>query len=124
MSFMVTGFLAGLFMRRVDVIVCPSPQFFTACAAYVLSRFKRRPFVFELRDLWPDSILAVGAMEDSAATRALKRLEYFLYRKAALIVSRTHSFKQVLTSNGTPSHKITVVPNGADLIGFKPRSRP
>src|SRR3954463_2610009 len=46
MSFMVTGFIAGLFVRRIDVIVCTSPQFFTACAAYVLSRFKRRPFVF------------------------------------------------------------------------------
>src|SRR3954471_11795058 len=124
MSFMVSGFLAGLFSQRADVIVCTSPQFFTACAAYVLSRFKRTPFVFELRDLWPDSILAVGAMGNSAALRALKRLEYFLYRKAALIVSVTHSFKEVLSSNGIPSHKITVVPNGADLIGFTPGPKP
>jgi glycosyltransferase involved in cell wall biosynthesis len=124
MSFMVSGFLAGLFSRRADVIVCTSPQFFTACAAYVLSRFRRTPFVFELRDLWPDSIIAVGAMQESAAIRALKRLEYFLYRKAALIVSVTHSFKKVLSANGVPAEKITVVPNGADLIGFKPGPKP
>jgi glycosyltransferase involved in cell wall biosynthesis len=121
---MVTGFLAGLFARRIDVIVCTSPQFFTACAAYVLSRVKRRPFVFELRDLWPDSILAVGAMRESAAIRALKRLEYFLYRKAALVVSVTHSFKKVLAANGIPAEKIAVVPNGADLERFRPGGKP
>ena len=124
MSFMVTGFLAALFMRRPDVIVCTSPQFFTACAAYVLSIFKRRPFVFELRDLWPDSILAVGAMKESGVIRALKRLEYFLYRRAARIVSVTHSFKQVLSGNAVPADKIAVVPNGADLTGFTPGPKP
>ncbi len=124
MSFMVTGFLAGLFMRRPDVIVCTSPQFFTACAAYVLSIFKRRPFVFELRDLWPDSILAVGAMKESVAIRALKRLEYFLYGKASRIVSVTHSFKTVLSGNAIPAEKISVVPNGADLVGFTGGPKP
>lgn len=124
MSFMVTGFVAGLFLRRIDVIICTSPQFFTACAAYLLSRFKRRPFVFELRDLWPDSILAVGAMRESFAIRALRRLEYFLYRKAALIVSVTKSFKTVLESNGIPPDKIVVIPNGADLAAFEPGEKP
>jgi hypothetical protein len=123
-SFMMTGFLAGLFLRRPDVIVCTSPQFFTACAAYVLSLFKRRPFVFELRDLWPDSILAVGAMPESKSIRALKRLEYFLYRKAARIVSVTNSFKSVLSSNGIPAAKIAVVQNGADLASFTPGPKP
>ena len=124
MSFMVTGFLAGLFLPRPDIIVCTSPQFFTACAAYVLSLLKRRPFVFELRDLWPDSILAVGAMPESRAIRALKKLEYFLYRKAALIVSVTDSFKSVLSSNGIPPEKIAVVRNGADLVRFAPGPKP
>src|SRR5688572_6917204 len=124
MSFMVSGFLAGLFLRRPDVIVCTSPQFFTACAAYVLSLFKRRPFVFELRDLWPDSILAVGAARESKAIRALKRLEYFLYRKAARIVSVTNSFKTVLSSNGIPAGKIAVVRNGTDLASFTPGAKP
>jgi glycosyltransferase involved in cell wall biosynthesis len=124
MSFMVTGFLTSLFLPRPDVIVSTSPQFFTACAAYVLSLFKRRPFVFELRDLWPDSIIAVGAMRESAAIRALKRLEYFLYRKAARIVSVTNSFKSVLSGNGIPPEKIAVVRNGADLVGFTPGPKP
>lgn len=124
LSFMVSGFLVSLFLPRPDVIVCTSPQFFTACAAYVLSLFKRRPFVFELRDLWPDSIIAVGAMRESTATRALKRLEYFLYRKAARIVSVTNSFKSVLSQNGIAADKIAVVRNGADLKGFTPGPKP
>ena len=124
MSFMVSGFLVSLFLRRPDVIISTSPQFFTACAAYVLSIFKRRPFVFELRDLWPDSIIAVGAMQDSTAIRALKRLEYFLYRKATRIVSVTNSFKSVLAGNGIPAEKIAVVRNGADLVGFTPGPKP
>ena len=124
LSFMVMGFLAGLFLPRPNVIVSTSPQFFTACAAYVLSIFKRRPFVFELRDLWPDSIIAVGAMRESTAIRALKRLEYFLYRKAARIVSVTNSFKTVLSGNGVPADKIAVVRNGADVKGFTPGAKP
>ena len=124
LSFMVMGFLAGLSLPRPNVIVSTSPQFFTACAAYVLSIFKRRPFVFELRDLWPDSIIAVGAMRESAAILALKRLEYFLYRRAARIVSVTNSFKTVLSGNGVPADKIAVVRNGADLKGFTPGPKP
>ncbi len=124
LSFMVSGFLASLFLPRPDVIVSTSPQFFTACAGYVLSRMKRRPFVFELRDLWPDSIVAVGAMGESRAIHAMRRLEYFLYRKAARIVSVTHSFKSVLCGNGVPAEKIVVVRNGADLAGFTPGEKP
>lgn len=124
MSFMVSGFLASLFLPRPDVIVSTSPQFFTACAAYVLSLFKRRPFVFELRDLWPDSIIAVGAMRENAMIRLLRKLEYFLYRKAARIVSVTNSFKKILVGNGIPQERIEVVPNGAELQTYQPGERP
>jgi glycosyltransferase involved in cell wall biosynthesis len=119
-SFMVTATLAALFVRGVDVVVGTSPQFFTVCAAYVVSRLKRIPFVFELRDLWPESIKAVGAMQDSAAMRLLEKLEMFLYRKAARIVSVTHSFKKTLVARGVDADKITVVTNGVDMSRFKP----
>jgi glycosyltransferase involved in cell wall biosynthesis len=123
-SFMVTGVLAGVVCRRPDVIVATSPQFFCALGGWLLSVLKWRPFVFELRDLWPDSILAVGAMRDSPAIRMLRRIEYFLYRRAALIVSVTHSFKTVLSGNGIDAQKIVVVPNGVDPAAFSPGPRP
>ncbi len=122
LSFMVSGFLAGLVQRRPDVIVGTSPQFFTNCAAWMLAVFRWRPFVFELRDLWPESIKTVGAMEDSAALRALERLELFLYRKASAVVAVTASFKRNLISRGIAGDKIAVVTNGVDLTRFQPQA--
>src|SRR3954462_11247936 len=73
-SFMVTGGLQALRERRPDVIVTTSPQFFCAAAGWIGSRMRNLPWVFELRDLWPASIVAVGAMRDSRAIRLLERI--------------------------------------------------
>ncbi|MEI2780677.1 MAG: glycosyltransferase family 4 protein [Candidatus Competibacter sp.] len=101
LSFMVTGFLAGLFQRRPDVIVGTSPQFLTNCAAWMLSVFRWRPFVFELRDLWPESIKTVGRDERLGGDlRLLERLELFLYRRAAVVVAVTESFRRNLVARG------------------------
>jgi glycosyltransferase involved in cell wall biosynthesis len=120
-SFMLSATLAAPFVRRVDVVVGTSPQFFTACAAYLVSRIKRIPFVFELRDMWPESIKAVGAMKDSAVIRVLERIEMFLYRKAARIVTVTHAFKDALIRRGIDGSKVDVVTNGVDLSHFAPQ---
>lgn len=122
-SFMVTATIASIFIRRVDVVVGTSPQFFTVCAARVVGMLKRRPWIFELRDIWPESIKAVGAMRDTAALRALERLEMYLYRKANRIVAVTHAFKDLLANRGVDSRKIDVVTNGANLATFAPRER-
>jgi glycosyltransferase involved in cell wall biosynthesis len=123
LSFMVSAIVASPRIRHVDVIVGTSPQFFTACAAYVISLLKRRPWVFELRDLWPETIKAVGAMRDSLAIRMLERLELFLYRRATAIVSVTESFKKVLVARGIDPGKIHVVTNGVDLSHFAERPK-
>jgi len=122
-SFMLSATLAAPFVRGVDVVVGTSPQFFTACAAYLVSRMKRIPFVFELRDMWPESIKAVGAMKDSAAIRILERIEMFLYRKAARIVTVTHAFKDTLINRGIDGTKVDVVTNGVDLSHFAPQAK-
>lgn len=123
LSFMLSATVAAAFVRGADVIVGTSPQFFTACAAYAVSRLKRVPFVFELRDLWPESIRAVGAMRSPLLLAALERVELFLYRRAALIVSVTQAFKRNLVGRGIAGEKIVVVTNGADLTRFVPRER-
>lgn len=122
-SFMLSATLAAPFVRGVDLVVGTSPQFFTACAAYLVSRMKRIPFVFELRDMWPESIKAVGAMKDSAVIRILERIEMFLYRKAARIVTVTHAFKSTLISRGIDGAKVDVVTNGVDLSHFAPHAK-
>lgn len=123
MSFMVMGALMALFERRPDVVVATSPQFFCAVAGWVVSVAKRRPFVFELRDLWPASIMAVGAMKKSLLISLFERLELFLYRRAAAIVSVTHSFRGDLVARGIPGEKVHVVINGVDLDRYQPRAR-
>jgi hypothetical protein len=64
LSFMATAFFFGLFEKKPDVVVATSPQFFAAVGGWLLATCRRRPFVFELGDLWPASIIAVGAMKD------------------------------------------------------------
>jgi glycosyltransferase involved in cell wall biosynthesis len=122
-SFMVTAIMASPFVRGVDVVIGTSPQFFTVCAAWAVSGLKRVPFVFELRDLWPESIKAVGAMQDSALIRGLERIEMFLYRRASRIVSVTHSFKRKLAKRGVDDGKVSVVTNGVDVSRFSPQKR-
>jgi hypothetical protein len=119
-SFMVTGSLAALFVRQVDVIVGTSPQFFTVCASYFVGAIKRRPWIFELRDLWPESITALGMIDRKRTLHILEALELFLYRKAAAIVSVTHAFKRRLAGRGIDPQKITVVTNGVDVSRFRP----
>lgn len=123
LSFMAAGTVAGLFERRHDVVVATSPQFFCALGGWALARLKRRPFVFELRDLWPASITAVGAMQRSAAIRALEKLEMFLYRSADAIVPVTQSFREELIQRGVDADKIHVVLNGVDLQRYRPAAR-
>lgn len=119
-SFGFMGCMAGLFQKRPDVIVSTSPQFFCACGAWVLSVIRWKPWVFELRDIWPASITAVGAMEKSAAIRVLEKLEMFLYRRADRIVAVTNSFKTELIERGIDGDKIDVVINGVDLSKYSP----
>ena len=119
-SFMVSSMFFGLFVRKVDVVVGTSPQFFTVISAWALAKFKRVPFVFELRDIWPASITAVGAIRGSWIIKILEKLELFLYRQADLIISVTHSFKAELQSRGVSADKIKVVLNGVDLSKYKP----
>jgi glycosyltransferase involved in cell wall biosynthesis len=122
-SFMVSAVPASLGVRDVDVIVATSPQLFTPCAAYLASLLKRRPYVFELRDLWPESIRAVGAINSARILGVLEALELFLYRRAARVVSVTHAFKDNLVGRGIAAEKISVTTNGADRSRFTPMPR-
>jgi glycosyltransferase involved in cell wall biosynthesis len=122
-SFMLAATLASPLAGKADVVVGTSPQFFTVCAAWMVSRLKRAPFVFELRDLWPESIRTVGAMKEGPVLRVLERMELFLYRRSAAIVSVTRSFKTILSRRGVDPDKIFVVTNGVEIERFHPMPR-
>lgn len=119
-SFSVTGFLAGLFVKT-DLIVATSPQFFCALAGRTLSFFKRRPWVMEVRDLWPESIKTVGVVKkDNAFIRYFEWEEKRCYRSATKIVVVTDSFKKRLIEKGVKEEKIFVVKNGVNKELFRP----
>jgi glycosyltransferase involved in cell wall biosynthesis len=121
LSFMVTGFFAALKEERPDVIAATSPQFFTAVAGWAASAVRGVPFIFELGDLWPASIAAVGAMKRSLALVLVEKLELFLYQRSTHIAALTNSFKKNLVERGIDKNKITVVINGVDLPRYGPR---
>lgn len=114
-SYMVSAVLAAPFLARCDVVVSTSPQFFNGLAGYVVGRLKRVPWVLEIRDLWPESIVAVGAITSRPIIRLLEWLELFAYRKATHLVVVTDAFKTHMTRLGISSEKVRVIKNGADL---------
>lgn len=120
LSYALTSFLFGLFVKT-DLIIATSPQFFTAISGKMLSLFKQRPWVMEVRDLWPDSIVAVGSMnKNSKLFKLLKKIEYNLYSSASKIIVVTDSFKKYLIDNhNIKKEKIGVYKNGVISSNFK-----
>ncbi|MDP2324696.1 MAG: glycosyltransferase family 4 protein [Gammaproteobacteria bacterium] len=115
--YLLMATVAAPFLSRVDVVVSTSPQFFCGLAGYLVSRLTRVPWVLEIRDLWPESIVTVGAMRESRLTRGLGWMESFAYRKADAIVSVTDSFVPHIEARGGAG-KVTVITNGVDLKFF------
>lgn len=109
LSFAASAFFAGLF-ERSDIIVATSPQFFTALAGWALSVAKRTPWIFELRDLWPESIATVGAMSQGPVYKLLERVELFLYRQATKIVVVSPPFRENLSRRGVDLRKLRWLP--------------
>ena len=103
---------------RPDVVISTSPQFFNGLAGYFVARLRRARWVLEIRDLWPESIVAVGAMKEGFVTAMLYRLELFCYRACDLIVPVTDSFRDYMVAKGISSEKIRVIKNGVDLELF------
>ena len=99
---------------KFDVVIATTPQFFCGLAGKFISQLKNKPFILELRDLWPDSIVAVGALKNKTIISILTKIELGLYKSAALIVSVTNSFKENLISRGIDNNKIEVIYNGVD----------
>lgn len=118
-SFMISAALALLRLPRPDILVSTSPQFFCGLAGLIGKTMRRVPWVLEVRDLWPESIVTVGAMRKGLVTRLLERLERLAYRKADQIVAVTDSFVPHIAERCQGAGKIQVVKNGVDLGLFK-----
>ena len=112
LSFVPSAVWRGLRLGRVDVIVATSPQFFCAVAGDLLGALTRTSWVFEVRDLWPHSIRAVGAVSSSLALGMLEKLELAMYRHASRVVCVAQPFVDDLARRGIDPAKLVYVPNG------------
>ena len=121
LSFFVSALLAGLFVRRPDVVIATSPQFFCGWAGAWVAKIRRLPFILEVRDIWPASIVAVGAMRRNRLVALLQYLERRMYAAADHIVTVGGCYKDAILQRGVPSEKITVVMNGVDTDIFRPQ---
>jgi glycosyltransferase involved in cell wall biosynthesis len=119
LSYLVVAVAAIPFLPKADVVVSTSPQFFCGLAGFFVARAKRARWVLEIRDLWPDSISAVGALHNRLTLRVLEALESWAYRTADLVVPVTTSAARHIEDRGVPRHRIRVVMNGVDLTRFR-----
>ncbi|MEM7004584.1 MAG: glycosyltransferase family 4 protein [Pseudomonadota bacterium] len=119
-SFAISSVLACPRVGKVDVVLSTSPQFFCGLAGAVAGSFKRAPWVLEIRDLWPESIVTVGAMKKGGAIRFLEWLEGWAYRKADRVVALTDGFVPHI-SEKRGRDDVLVIKNGVDLALFSGR---
>jgi glycosyltransferase involved in cell wall biosynthesis len=124
LSFCLSAAISGLTLHKPDVIIATSPQLLCALSGWWLAFWKRVPFVFEVRDLWPESLAAVGAgSEGTLLHRILGAIAGFLYRHADRIVVVTPAFKEHLIRYwNVPEGKISIVENGVETDLFLPVS--
>ena len=120
-SFCVSAAVSGLALHKPDVIIATSPQLLVALSGWWLAWWERVPFVFEVRDLWPESLAAVGVgSEGSLLHRTLGAIAGFLYRRADRIVVVTSAFKDHLIRHwNVPAAKISIVENGVESDLFR-----
>ncbi|MCE7062535.1 glycosyltransferase family 4 protein [Dyadobacter sp. CY343] len=119
LSFVLCALYAGLFLVKIkcDAVIVTSPPLFVGLAGWLISVVKRIPFVFEVRDLWPESAIETGILKNRLLIRLSFWLEATLYRKASLINVLTPAFRDFLISKKSVRNgKIVVIPNAADFV--------
>jgi len=113
-------FIGRKLEERPDVIIGSCVHPFAVLSAYILSRMKKSRFFFEVRDLWPQTLIDMGALNNNSLIAwGLRKLEKFLYEKAEEIITLLPHADKYITGLGIPSKKIVWIPNGADLSRYQ-----
>ena len=120
LSFMVSSFINGLFVRKVDLVWGTTPPIFQGPTAWLLARLKGVPFLLEVRDLWPAFAVAVGVLHNKTLIRLSEWLERFLYKHANQVMVNSPGFLAHVKARG--AGEVALIPNGADPAMFDPES--
>jgi len=118
LSFMVSSFVNGLFVRKVDLVWGTTPPIFQGPTAWLLARLKGVPFLLEVRDLWPAFAVAVGVLKNKTLIRLSEWLERFLYKHADRVMVNSPGYIDHVRTRG--AREVSLIPNGADPAMFDP----
>jgi glycosyltransferase involved in cell wall biosynthesis len=122
LSFMFTSVWAGLRSGPVDLVMGTSPPIFQGVSAWLVATLRRRPFLLEIRDLWPEFAIALGVLKNPFLIKLSLWLERFLYSRAKHLMVNSPAYRDYLIGKGIPEAKITLIPNGVDHRTFDPEA--
>ncbi len=117
-SFMFSGIIGSKHIPNAEFVIATSPPPTVGIAGWLISRIKHGKFVLDIRDLWPESVLALGAIKKGIVYSILKKIEIYLYRKADIITIAIPGFRYHIMDLGIPGNKIIDLPNGANTNFF------
>jgi len=120
---MVTSVVAALKAGSPDLVMGTSPPIFQAVSAWIVAALRRRPFLLEIRDLWPEFAIELGVLSSPFLIYLSRRLEQFLYSRAAHLLVNSPAYRDYLLARGVPCNKISLIPNGVDPDMFDPDAR-
>lgn len=121
LSFMCTSLWAGLRVERMDVVIGTTPPIFQAVSASLVAALRRKPFLLEVRDLWPAFAIELGVVRNRLLIGLARWLEWFLYRRADHVLVNSPAYRDYLVGMGISKEMITVIPNGVDVAMFDPK---
>jgi glycosyltransferase involved in cell wall biosynthesis len=119
-SFMITSVWSALRAKNIDIVMGTSPPLFQAVSAWFVSLVRRRPFLLEIRDLWPEFAIDIGLLKNPVLIKIARWVENFLYRRATHLLVNSPAYRDYLLAKGVPDEKISVIANGVDPNMFSP----
>jgi glycosyltransferase involved in cell wall biosynthesis len=122
LSFMVTSAWAAWRVESVNVVMGTSPPIFQAISAWLVAALRRRPFLLEIRDLWPEFAIDLGVLKNPILMALSRGLERFLYARATHLLVNSPAYRDDLVGKGIPEKKISLIPNGVDPDMFDPQA--
>jgi glycosyltransferase involved in cell wall biosynthesis len=119
-SFMFSAVWTALSVKDADLIMGTTPQIFQAVSAWFVAFIRNKPFLLEVRDLWPEFGISMGVITNPIVIALARWLEKFLYARATHILVNSPAYKEYMVTRGVPASKITYIPYGTDVDMFNP----
>lgn len=120
-SFMFSSVWTALQVKGVDLVMGTTPPIFQAVSAWFVALIRRKPFLLEVRDLWPEFGVGMGVLKDPLVIALARWLEMFLYARASHILVNSPAYREYMVAKGVPERKVTYIAYGTDVDMFNPQ---